>query len=119
VGGAQPLWHWVKKEKAGFWCPGDIDEAIKDLVERGVYQDRSKAIVGLLRSALRDEDQLPDDLQKRVDSLASFLQRDASVVVRQCVEGVLEMIDAAETVTPLVVEEVRLRQDRGQKSSSR
>jgi Arc/MetJ-type ribon-helix-helix transcriptional regulator len=109
----------VKKEKAGFWCPGDIDEAIKGLVERGVYQDRSKAIVGLLRTALHDDDQLPDDLQKRVETLATFLQRDAGAVVRQCVEGVLEMIDSPEAVTPLVVEEVRLRQDRGQKTPQR
>lgn len=101
----------MKKEKAGFWCPGDIDEGIKTLVEKGAYQDRSKAIVALLRQSLLAGKQLPSDLQKRVDTLASYLQRDPDVIVRQCVEGILEMIDAAEPIVPLVVEEVRLRQE--------
>ncbi|MDE1169721.1 MAG: hypothetical protein PW734_00695 [Verrucomicrobium sp.] len=105
----------VKKEKAGFWCPNDVDDGIRGLIERGVYQDRSKAIVGLLRNSLQGANQLPGDLQKRVDALASFLQRDSRVVIRQCVEGILEMIDAAEPTTPLVVEEVRLRQEHIQK----
>ena len=109
----------MKKEKAGFWCPGDVDDGIRTLVEQGSYQDRSKAIVGLLRKSLDEKKNLPRDLQKRVDALASYLQRDADVIVRQCVEGVLEMIDAAEPMTPLIVEEVRLRQERTQKAPSR
>jgi Arc/MetJ-type ribon-helix-helix transcriptional regulator len=109
----------VKKEKAGFWCPGDVDEGIKSLVERGLYQDRSKAIVALLRNSLQTDKQLPGDLQKRVETLASYLQREPSVVVRQCVEGILEMIDSPEPIVPLVVEEVRLRQEHSQKPAKR
>ena len=109
----------MKKEKAGFWCPGDVDEGIKNLIERGTYQDRSKAIVGLLRNSLQANKQLPGDLQKRVDTLASYLQRDSDVIIRQCVEGVLEMIDASEPIIPLVVEEVRLRQEHSQKPPKR
>jgi Arc/MetJ-type ribon-helix-helix transcriptional regulator len=109
----------MKKEKAGFWCPGDVDDGIRTLVEQGSYQDRSKAIVGLLRKSLDEKKNLPRDLQKRVDTLASYLQRDADVIVRQCVEGILEMIDSAEPMTPLIVEEVRLRQERTQKPSNR
>ena len=109
----------MKKEKAGFWCPGDVDDGIRTLVEQGSYQDRSKAIVGLLRKSLDEKKNLPRDLQKRVDTLASYLQRDADVIVRQCVEGILEMIDSAEPMTPLIVEEVRLRQERTQKPANR
>ena len=109
----------VKKEKAGFWCPGDIDEGIRTLVERGTYQDRSKAIVALLRTSLQDNKRLPGDLHKRVETLASFLQRDVDTVIRQCVEGIVEMIDAPEPITPLVVEEVRLRLARSQKPTKR
>jgi Arc/MetJ-type ribon-helix-helix transcriptional regulator len=109
----------VKKEKAGFWCPEDVDEGIKSLIERGLYQDRSKAIVALLRNSLQTDKQLPGDLQKRVETLASYLQRDTDVIVRQCVEGILEMIDSSEAIVPLIVEEVRLRQEHGQKPTKR
>ncbi len=109
----------MKKEKAGFWCPEDVDEGIKSLIERGLYQDRSKAIVALLRTSLQADKQLPGDLQKRVETLASYLQRDTDIIVRQCVEGVLEMIDSPEPIVPLIVEEVRLRQEHGQKPSKR
>lgn len=109
----------MKKEKAGFWCPEDVDEGIKSLIERGLYQDRSKAIVALLRTSLQVDKQLPGDLQKRVETLASYLQRDTDIIVRQCVEGILEMIDASEPIVPLIVEEVRLRQEHGQKPGKR
>ncbi len=101
-----------KKEKVGFWCPDDIGLAVKDLIEKGVYADQSKALVVLLRTALQAQSRFPTDLQARMDDLAAFLQRDTDAIVRLCVEGILEMIDGKEATSPLIVEEFRLRQKR-------
>jgi len=101
-----------KKEKAGFWCPDDIRLAVKDLIEKGVYADQSKAIVALLRTALQAQSRFPTDLQTRVDDLVAFLQRDTNTILRLCVEGVFEMIDGKGTKSPLIIEEFRLRQKR-------
>lgn len=101
-----------KKEKAGFWCPEDVDRALKDLVARKVYDDRSKAIVALLRAALQRDGRLPSDLQSRLDELAAYLQRSPEAVVVLCIEGILELIHATEPVVPLIVEEVGLRRIR-------
>jgi hypothetical protein len=103
----------ARNVKAGFWCPPDIDGAIRDLVERGVYPDLSKAIVGLLRQGLLANKRLPSDLLGRVHELAASLQRHPDIIQRQCVEGILGMIDQEDQRAPLIVEEMRLRQRRG------
>ncbi len=99
--------------KAGFWCPPEVHAAIKDLVEKQIYQDQSKALVGLLRRGLLADTQLPADLRERFYALARYLQRDPDIILRQCVEGILGMMDA-EARIPLIVEEVGLLQKRTQ-----
>jgi Arc/MetJ-type ribon-helix-helix transcriptional regulator len=101
------------KTKAGFWCPPDIQIAIQALVEKEVYADQSKTIIALLRKALRDDTALPSSLRERLNQLAVDLDRTPEVMMRLCVEGILEMVDSPATALPLVVEEVRLRQRRG------
>ncbi|SDT90686.1 hypothetical protein SAMN05444156_0623 [Verrucomicrobium sp. GAS474] len=102
------------KAKAGFWAPADVQESILALVENGTYADQSKAIVGLLRKALRDDTLIPPPLRKRLDHLSTDLDRTPEAIVRLCVEGILEMLDGPEATIPLLIEEVRLRQRRGQ-----
>jgi hypothetical protein len=100
--------------KVGFWCPEDVEQGVNALIQQGVYRDRSKALVALLRQALHPHSSFPSDLQARVDSLASMLHRSPDAIVTLCVEGIFEMIDRG-TTTPLIVEEVQLRQNRALK----
>ena len=98
-----------QKKKAGFWCPPDIEREIKVLVEKGVHPDTSKAIVALIRKGLEKEHQFAPDLRIKIEALADLLQRKPEVVVGQCVEGILEMVEAGKPILPLIVEETDLR----------
>ena len=108
----RPLFSLPKNAKVGFWCPEDIASAVKILVEKGVYADQSKALVGLLRAALEERTRFPDELQERIARLGIFLQRNPDIIVRLCVEGILEMVEKEDSRSPLIVEEYRLRKQR-------
>ena len=98
-----------RKEKAGFWCPGDIDTGIQNLIDEGIFKDRSKAIVALLRIGLGEQaGSLSPALQERVEALGQLLERDPKIVIQQCVAGILEMIDQG-IERPLVLQEIALR----------
>ncbi len=108
----------TSKTKAGFWCPSDIQAAVQIRLDRGEYADQSKALVALLRAGIKAQEQFPNPLRAQIHDLAGLLQRSEDTVIRQCVEGIMEMLHAPEsdlplvTVTPLIVEEVSLRRKR-------
>jgi len=102
-----------KKGKIGFWCPGDIDFELQKLVDEGVYQDTSKACVALIRKGLKNDRALAPDLVKRVEEVASLLQRSVDVIASQCIREMLDMADSGEL--PLIIEEIKLRRARSKK----
>lgn len=108
---------WTK-EKLGFWCPTSLLLAMDQLIQDGVYADRSKACVGLIRKGLSGKT-MPCDLQAQLDKLAQFLDRDSQIVSMQCIAAVLEMVSSDTAKTPLIVEEVRLRQKHLQENKVR
>jgi len=100
-----------RKEKMGFWCPGDIDAEINRLIDAGIYQDRSKACVALIRQGLHGGLRMREDVEERLKQIAQFLDREPDTVIIQCIQSLFELLDAPSTV-PLLVEEIRLREKR-------
>lgn len=98
--------------------PPDVRQGTDLLIERGIYPDLSKTLVALLRKALSSEELLPPMIMERVDGLAEILQRSREAIIRQCVEDVLEMLNSNGGKTPLLIEEVRLRERRKTVGSS-
>ncbi len=109
----------IHEGKGCFGCPEDIAQAIAAAIADGAYPDRSKAIIGILRHGLDPKRRFSPDLEAKIAALASSLHWPPETVVEQCVEGILEMIEAAERRIPLFIEEVRLRGKNGRGSGNR
>jgi hypothetical protein len=98
-----------RKVRLGFWCPSEIDDVLTQLVLAGTHEDRSKAVVALLRKAIADDNLLPPELEGKVRGVSAALQRCREAVVVQCVSGMMEYIDSEGAVVPMIFEEIRLR----------